>query len=371
VTVGLLALVFLLVDLQNVLSRWRGRVLDPTAETTDDFTILVPLYGDPKYFANRGQLEPRKAHVLLCLDVSDPRMLAWSYEAEADGWRVHRMICKHLPPGPSELCLEPIRAGKITTGYAIRVDGDTYPSNDLGHAVAAAADAGDEIRSVKVVPTSRRRVVEALQGIEYEMSMLSRHVRPWQTSGACIIGKTESLRRALQLHSHWFPGEDMETGRVAAHLRMKIKHIDFRVLTDVPATWRHLFRQRRLWWAGNFRHVVVNFDSNLAMPVWTLYYVLLTYLLASGKIMAFFDGSLHNLPAILLAYTGVSVLANWQVRSKWMIAYPYYALVQSAVMPAFGLVYYVAIAWKRRCVGRYRIGPFGRRARRLDARPAT
>src|SRR5919202_5789951 len=123
--IGLLGLVVFLLDLQNVLSRRRGRVLDPTEATTDDFTILVPLYGDPKYFRNREQLEPRKANVLLCLDVSDPRMLAWSYEAEADGWRVHRLICEHLPPGPSELCLNPILAGAVTTTYAIRVDGDT------------------------------------------------------------------------------------------------------------------------------------------------------------------------------------------------------------------------------------------------------
>ena len=39
-----------------------------------------------------------------------------------------------------------------------------------------------------------------------------------------------------------------------------------------------------------------------------------------------------------------------------MIAYPYYSLLQTTIMPFFGLIYYVRIALKRRTLGRYRMG---------------
>jgi cellulose synthase/poly-beta-1,6-N-acetylglucosamine synthase-like glycosyltransferase len=354
--IALLALVLLALDFQNVLSHWRGWVLEPTDERTDDFTVLVPLWGDPKYFRNREHLEPRKHHVLLCLDVSSPRMREWSDQAERDGWRVFRTVCRFKPSGPSELCLRALRSGLVTTTYALRVDADTYTSGDPGRAVAAVARSGADIASVKVVPHKPDSTVEHLQKVEYRMSMLSRHFRPWQTSGACIIGTRDALTFVLARHSHWFPGEDMETGRVASHYRMKIRHLDFEVTTEVPDTWRSLFRQRRMWWAGNFRHVVINADSNIRMPVWTLYYVLLVYVLAAGKLATFMGKALHALPMILLVYTVITVVANWQVRDRWMIAYPYYALVQAAFLPPLGIVYYVRMAWRRRTVGRYRIG---------------
>jgi cellulose synthase/poly-beta-1,6-N-acetylglucosamine synthase-like glycosyltransferase len=352
----LLALAFLAIDFQNVLSRWRGWVLEARWRRSDDFTILVPLYGDPRYFRNAEELRPRQRNVLLCLDVSDPRMKRFARIAVAQGWRVFETECEHLPPGPSELCLKALQAGAVTTTYAVRVDGDTYAPVDIGYAIAAAEDADADICSVKVLPTQRGRLVEALQGIEYDMSMMSRHFRPWTTSGACIIGKRDAMQFALERHSHWFPGEDMETGRIATHHRMRVRHIDFKVFTDVPETWRALFRQRRMWWAGNFRHVVVNFDSNLRMPVWVLYYVVLAYGLAAGKLHHLFGASLHVMPPLLLIYTGISALANWEVRSRWMIAYPYYSLLQSMFMPLFGVLYYVRIALLRRTLGRYLIG---------------
>jgi cellulose synthase/poly-beta-1,6-N-acetylglucosamine synthase-like glycosyltransferase len=356
VTLTFFALLLLSLDFQNLVSNWRGWVLETDAERSDDFTIMVALYGDPRYFANREHLRPRQANVLLCLDVSDPRMARYAREAEADGWRVFETRCEHLPPGPSELCLKAMESGLVTTTYAVRLDGDTYAPLDLGHAIAAAERDGADVCSVKVLASNTSRVVEALQGVEYRMSMLSRHYRPWTTSGACIIGRTEAFRYVLERHSHWFPGEDMETGRIAAHHRMRVRHVDFEVYTDVPNTWRSLFRQRRMWWAGNFRHMFVNFDRNMRMPLWTLYYVFLVYVLAEGKARHLAGTSLRTLPFLLLVYTGISLAANWKVRSRWMIAYPYYSLLQTTVMPLFGVAAYVRIAWKRRTLGRYRIG---------------
>ena len=45
------------------------------------------------------------------------------------------------------------------------------------------------------------------------------------------------------------------------------------VYTEVPDTFLSLFRQRRLWWAGTFRHWFVNGDRNaVQLPVLTGYY---------------------------------------------------------------------------------------------------
>ena len=39
-----------------------------------------------------------------------------------------------------------------------------------------------------------------------------------------------------------------------------------------------------------------------------------------------------------------------------MIVFPFYALAQVLVMPAFGALTYFKLAKERRCVGRYRFG---------------
>lgn len=121
---------------------------------------------------------------------------------------------------------------------------------------------------MKVEVADPRRLVERLQEVEYRMAMLSRHFRPWLTSGACFIGRRESLRQVMRRHSRWFPGEDLETGRIALALGMRVRHVDIAVQTRAPNTWRRLLRQRRTWWAGSVRHVVVNCDFNaLHTPV--------------------------------------------------------------------------------------------------------
>jgi len=43
---------------------------------------------------------------------------------------------------------------------------------------------------------------------------------------------------------------------------MRIRHLDMLVHTEAPDTWAALVRQRRLWWAGTFRHWWINLDRN-------------------------------------------------------------------------------------------------------------
>jgi len=112
------------------------------------------------------------------------------------------------------------------------VDGDTRPLEDFDRYLESIEEDGAELCSVKVAVASPRTEAQKLQALEYRMAMLSRHFRPWLTSGACTVAKTESLRRILQFHSFWFPGEDIETGRVARALGMRVRHLDLVVETD-------------------------------------------------------------------------------------------------------------------------------------------
>lgn len=340
----------ILLDGQNLLAPYR-RIIEPTDECSDDFTILVPLYGDPRYLRNEEYLERYKPNVLLVINTAVRVMVEFADLKESQGWRVAR-VPVHDKHSPAQMIIEGL--AQVTTTYAIRMDADTISVEHPGRAVAAMAADGAELCSVKVVPTERGTMAERMQGVEYDISMLGRHNRPWLTSGACMIGRTDSYRRIMERHSLYFYGEDVETGRIAKYLGMRVGHIDFLVRTEVPQTFRALFRQRRGWWCGAFRTTVVNADKNLRFPLWSLYYLVLVWMLASGKMNAAFTEP-TVLPTLILAYVGLTLVANWPVRSRWMLLFPVYSLVQAVVMPGFGLSRWIGLLVSTRSHGRYRV----------------
>jgi len=245
----------------------------------------------------------------------------------------------------------------VTTGYALRLDADTHIAGGLEQMLAAVAASDADLCSVKVEAENLTTIAARLQALEYRMAMLARHFRPWMTSGACFIGKTSSLKLIFDRHSLWTPGEDIETGRVAHAMKMTIRHADFVVTTDVPESWPALFRQRRLWWAGSFRHFFVNVDRNvLHLPLLTAYTVLVVFSSLYFKWWGMIDWRAVpvELPMVLATYAFVTFVSNLQVRSWWMIVFPLYALFQSLVMPLLGLCMYLVLARQRRDLGRYR-----------------
>ena len=48
--------------------------------------------------------------------------------------------------------------------------------------------------------------------------------------------------------------------------------------------------------------------------------------------------------------------ANFQVRSRYMLLMPFYALTQGMLMPLLGAVTYIRLAHKRQSLGRYHYG---------------
>jgi cellulose synthase/poly-beta-1,6-N-acetylglucosamine synthase-like glycosyltransferase len=251
----------------------------------------------------------------------------------------------------------------------LRLDADTSVGDDIASAVAAADAAGADLCSIKCAVANRTNAVTKLQALEYRMAMLARHFRPWLTSGACFLGRTDALIKIMSLHSLWTPGEDIETGRTALALRMRIRHLDIVVETDAPDTWPALIRQRRLWWAGTFRHWWINMDRNLMqLPVLTAYYLAAIWVSLYFKWWTLI--SLHELiytmPVVILSYIVVTAISNTQVLSPWMLLMPFYSLAQVLVMPPIGAAYYFVVAWRRRRLGRYGFGFFRLRFAPLD-----
>ena len=96
VTAGLV-----LFDCQNVLSRWRGRILTPLAAGSDDYTIVVPVYGHPRYFEGRAELAPLMDRILVALDVGNELMEEFASVLRTEGWRV---VCTQVAvPTPPKL----------------------------------------------------------------------------------------------------------------------------------------------------------------------------------------------------------------------------------------------------------------------------
>jgi cellulose synthase/poly-beta-1,6-N-acetylglucosamine synthase-like glycosyltransferase len=365
-------LVLFAFDFQNLLSLRRGKVLEAGSRRSDDFTVIIPLYGNPRYFAERERLASLKDHILVAMDVRDPVMAAFATQLEEEGWRVFCTVTNGGPT-PPKLFIQALRSGSVTTTYAVRTDADSYFRGDLHAAIAALEDDGADLCSVKVLVANRAESwATRFQALEYDMSMLSRHYRPWLTSGAGFVGKTESLLTILDLHTMSNLGEDVETGLIANALRMRIRHLAIVVETDAPATWRALVRQRRVWWAGSFRHSVLNVDRNiLHTPFWSFYYFGMVWVAVYFKIWGTLDLETFaiQLPVILAVYAFVTLASNSQVRSRLMLIYPLYAFTQSVVMPAIGMIWYFRLLARTRSLGRYRYGY--RRVAPAAARPAA
>jgi hypothetical protein len=145
-------------------------VIEPHFRRNDDYTIVVPLYGHPRYFANREALSRVKEKVLLSVDVGSPEMKTFALTAFVNGWRV---ICTELAhPSPPHLVCFALESGAIKTSYVIRVDGDTRPLDDFGRYIESVEEDGADLCSVKVAVANPRTQAQKMQALEYRMAML-------------------------------------------------------------------------------------------------------------------------------------------------------------------------------------------------------
>ncbi len=311
-----------LIDLQVLLSYAR-KPLDIPDDGLEDYTVLVPLYNSPRYFKNKAFTDTIKNRTILCISTSNAEMEMFADQVEQKGYSVIRI--KENPESPwhvlrlalnPQLILLQEALPQVPTRYLVFLDGDTVPQQDLGRACAAIDGGGYDLASVNVMPSSAESSMAKLQRIEYYLAMRTRNFRPWLTSGACIVGRTETMRLVMDNHTTFFYGGDIEIGKQGKTVG-RVCHLNFNVATEVPSSFGGWFKQRIGWWAGGFD----------AFRNW------------------------YVLGLLFLLYQPLNLAVGWRFRSRWLLVYPLYAFFQSLVLPPFGLVKYVRHAWKTKNAG--------------------
>ena len=132
-----LFIAIVLLECQNLMAVWRGWVIDIDDESWDDYTIVVPVYGDPRYFRERrgafadsGPCDPGPGSNSACHDCLRGRD---GKEGLARPPGAPRLQC-----GPDTMVKAVLEDGAVSTSWMIRIDADSYAVEDFGKAIAAA-----------------------------------------------------------------------------------------------------------------------------------------------------------------------------------------------------------------------------------------
>src|ERR1043166_4467175 len=107
--------------MQNLASCW-GRVVSLGDAATDDYTLVGPIFGDPRYFRNGDYLRRYCDNVLLAVNVDSAKMRQFVEELRAEGWRVHASRLTGRVSCP-EIGFDALRS--VSTGHVIRIDDGT------------------------------------------------------------------------------------------------------------------------------------------------------------------------------------------------------------------------------------------------------
>ncbi len=369
-----------LIDFATIL---RARFIDPFEVTpstprNEDFTLLIPIFGDISYLKNVAFLRRYREHVVLCTTTKESKTFDTAIErvAEENGFRIFRsdaVLASQDKPNPWRLFRGTLHGRKniaaldgevevkinkeiardeiirdsfesVQTKYCIFLDGDTTATDDLAQLVGAVDENDLDIASVRVLASRRKTLIEKLQAVEYELAMDARRVYPWLTSGACMAAKTSVIKDIMSHHSLFFSGGDIEIGKLAKMLKYNVGHIAFRFYTVVPSTFRSWFKQRMAWFGGGFRHAIVNLHQyTWRHPLFYFYTTFLVYLLCP---LRWYEIIAH--PEIVLIvvalYWGMIFFFHFR-RVRWFyILFPFYALLQVMVLVPCGVYTYFKMA---------------------------
>jgi len=350
-----------LFDTQNLLTfiPFLNKKIEMNGKKEEDYTILVTTYNSNIPLKNIHFLRQYKEKVIICDDGSrNSYFLEYLKQLEKEGFRVVRNgkkkymkweFLKRVISEPSREVALKEGLKKVQTKYTIFLDDDSVPEGDLGYAVNCLEETDADLASVKIFPINQNNLIENLQTIEYAGAMLAREIRPYLTSGACLIGKTTSLRKIMDSHSMFYQGGDIEIGVLAKKLGMKVIHVKFNVFTEVPNTFFRWFKQRCMWASGNFRHTVINFWNYLKFdPLHIFYFTFMIWILLYFKWKTNFAAPLFIF-LVLLIYIPITIISNLKIikefkDKKWwfyFLIFPIYALIQVLIIIPTGIFIYL------------------------------
>ena len=235
----------------GITSKWCKAVeLDPSI-ISDDFSVLVPIYGDVKYLQNADYLHPYGDRVILCTTSGESEQFYRDLEdiAIRYGFRIFRSEYVPRKVGRKRstsgitrdtIVRDALLAAPLST-YTVCLDADTTAQESLTRIIGALVANKADFASVTIVPQKKGPFIVQMQRHEYVVSMRARRIMPWLLSGALHIGKTDVMRQIMARHSLFFQGNDIEAGIIGDALGYKAVHILAHVNTNAPDTLRIIY----------------------------------------------------------------------------------------------------------------------------------
>lgn len=328
-----------------------------------DFLIMPTVYGNISYLQNISFLKKYADKVLICTSTHetpefyrDLRKVCMQY-----GFRYAKA---ELPVGGGKPIKNAytIYAGIFKNQNKLRVphdtpcvliDADTYSKQNVNNLIRTFKAHELDIASLRCEVANPKTTIEVLQDFEYTLAMDNRRMDPWLTSGACNMARASVFRHVFANHSRFFAGGDIEIGKLAQVMGYKIRHIPFVFYTAAPDTFKQWFNQRIIWFAGGFRHHVVNLSSFSWHHFFMLFYnSLIIYLLLPLRWIELINFPLTLLVLIGLSWVYLAILIHGKRRwRKEYLLLPFYSFLQSMIILPRGIMRYCKLAWTQRSLG--------------------
>lgn len=360
-----------LVDFVTVTrARFSSKHVIHQTDTRDnnDFSILIPIFGDMSYLKNADFLSQYGEKVVLCTSTKEsdkfnlqinkiakqhkfrifrsevPRS---SEMAKPNPWRLFSNTLNNRPSLNMETLRDEIIKDSfavIKTEYCIFMDGDTIAKESLYKLVGLMHEKKFDLASLRVLASKTDTIIEKLQALEYQLAMDGRRLYPWLTSGAGVVSRTKVIKDIMNHHSLFFSGGDIEIGKLAGLLKYNVGHLHFEFYTDVPSTFIAWFKQRAVWSGGGFRHAIVNFHSYTWRHPWFYFYF--TILVYGATPIRWYEMIVHiqALPMVIIIYWCLTFTILWKQRSWLLFLLPIYSLFQIMIILPCGIYTYFRMA---------------------------
>ena len=349
--------------------------------SNDDFTVLVPIYGNIKYLENVDFLRPYSRRIVLVTTTSESRDFDRALDeiAKENSFTVYRAHVKRNPTKKGgrntsgtirDRIIREATECAVSTEFVVCIDADTVTDRPIGEIVGALEANGLDLASVRLVPSNTDRLLGKLQSHEYRMVMRLRKILPWVCSGAFHLGRHDAHREIMKRHSLFFQGNDVELGLIGDEMGYKVGHLTFDVPTAVPDRPVAWLRQRVAWSGGEFRLFIANPQLALRHPFYFFYGGIVVILMCPFRWMTLIQPG-YDLITVLFIYWTILVAVNWRHRDWTLFVYPIYGMFNSLVMVPIGLVSYLWMAIPEGNWGWIRLSVHRTRHRRSEPEPAT
>lgn len=327
----------------------------------NDYSILVPIYGNIRFLENVEYLKQYGDKVMLCTTGNESESFYKDLQAIATEYSFKVFIDepnlsyansnKRMTSGTKRDTIIKHALKHVESFFTVCIDADTTTEKHLSYLVGEVEHKNFDLASIQIVPNNKEAsVLTRLQAFEYHTAMNFRFLFPWLLSGACHAGKTNVLINIMNKHSCFFQGNDVETGLLANTLGYKVGHIPFVVLTSVPDNLIDWYRQRIAWSAGEFRLYIMNLGFIIKHPYFWFYGGIVTICLFPLRWLSLFALTV-NLYIVLAVYFAMILYLHWKRKNPYILLMPLYTLFQSLVLTPIGILWYFKMSYKDRNYG--------------------